>query len=281
MEITSRHAILLDLIRRQEQFKLRRLRPLDPKVTQYIEEGKPFVAVTDDGVLCLLCGKHLKQASTHCCTRHGLPGYHGMRQSERLALYGLTAGQRLASLAYLGDAHAREVAKTGLLGVYRFPLGIKWAAKGKRVPLPCSDKQLQHSQNVGAATLRQEAKNRHRDAAIQRNCSVCGKGFPCRRGDRRMTCDEVCRSRGISLALIRHYQNDTRAFRKGETVCACSFCGKPFPRKRLLRPGAKTFCSSKCRGNAGSHRVIEFNRQSSREQRVEVMGERADGRNDH
>jgi len=192
--MTERHRILLDLIRRQEQFKLRVRRPLDPKVMKYIEEGKPFAVITDDGVLCLLCGKHLQQAASHFSRRHGLPLSPGVPRHERLILYGLKQGDRLASLEFRQDCRNLQVAKirADLVPLFTSSERPSGRPRGKVPFPPTSDRQrAAHLKNIIAA-FRESARLRHARAIINAICPNCAQNFSFVRSRGRKYCSLRC-----------------------------------------------------------------------------------------
>jgi hypothetical protein len=175
--MTERHRILLDLIRRQEQFKLRVRRPLDPKVMKYIEEGKPFVAIDDDGLLCLLCGKHLLVAGSHFSVRHGIP--RAMNHHERAMLYGLVQGARLISLPLQERLREAQLARVStlfsLVSFMKSRQQTEFRIRGKAVA-PMSEKQLmtwRKGSAAGRAGRNRYSAEKHRAAMRTIACSEC------------------------------------------------------------------------------------------------------------
>ena len=229
--MTERHRILLDLIRRQEQFKLRVRRPLDPKVMKYIEEGKPFAAADQGGVLCFLCGKHFEVAGTHFSRRHGLPVFRGIPREERLVLYGFPQGVRLASLAYRNGHVENGNRQAWRLEAYR---SLRPNLRGRKSLAPRSDKQLDAIARLGI--MRRVRSLRYV------KCLQCQKVFSLHAGDlhkgRTKFCSRIC----AAIALSRQIKTQ------------CQFCQKIFTIKpSKLNYGRGKYCSHECADRARSH----------------------------
>jgi len=60
--------------------------------------NKQIILVDDDGVTCLLCKRHFIALAGHMQAKHGYPAH--LTGIERLALYGLPEGARLAAKDY-------------------------------------------------------------------------------------------------------------------------------------------------------------------------------------
>jgi hypothetical protein len=66
----------------------------------YLAGGGPLLAqVDDEHVVCLICHRTLRQASTHFSSTHGLPLHKGMGHLERQAIYRMPMGSRMVSPA--------------------------------------------------------------------------------------------------------------------------------------------------------------------------------------
>jgi len=254
-KMTERHRILLDLIRRQEQFKLRVRRPLDPKVMKYIEEGKPFVAINDDGVLCLLCGKHFTTIGSHFSARHGIPS--GRSHTERQLLYGLVQAARLASLAV--RKNLRDLALMGIIARDKFTKGQRAGSPPKKCLVPQSDRQIEnHSAQATLVRLAMLRAARTERTKRHKVCSVCGKGFDFRAGLHQKLCSRRCGR--ISLNLPKVSEN-------------CISCGTEFSHKRFHR---RKFCSRHCaRVYVMQQRLKNMTAEDREQMKAKMAGMRA------
>lgn len=230
------------------------------RVEQSLIAESEIVAVYDDGIVCKLCKpyKFLSQAGTHFKSVHGLPLRKKMPHCERLKIYGLPAGTRLAS--------------RGLRDVYQKNASVARFGEKRRLP---PQKQFSAAKILGASKAQREsfdkikhigAQFKKADAVRFARCKNCGKEFQYVRWTDKKMCSQAC-SRSwviknvlscpsVRAASAKTFSNlrkkrywSSRPPEKYRTTRQCIVCGKDFSFINSRNRGLKNpnrFCSFSC-----------------------------------
>ena len=157
------------------------------RVKKFLTSGIPIIEIKEDSIVCNICGKEMKQASTHFRRTHCMTTLRkGLTHTERQIIYHTTQGTRMVSDKLLGfyKQAAKDRNAVASLGDRRFgkvmfvPYKHPWPQRSDKQQAvsraPRSDKQKETMRAL-IGTPRHGGVVRRERARTVSPCVVCGK----------------------------------------------------------------------------------------------------------
>lgn len=166
----------------------------------------PVMELTEEGIRCNLCDRVLKVVGTHITRTHGLDVGHKMSILERLFMYGLPMGYRLATpeMRQFWREHCMRLHQRGILSD-----GIPEGQSGEGIMTERARKYYPHVRKSQAQidsfvenAMLEGNYSVHVNAWETVKCSGCGEDFQKRKGQKsRRYCTIECyvKSRAVEL----------------------------------------------------------------------------------
>lgn len=217
-----------------------------------ISMGEAIVDLRDDGVVCLICKRHLECSGTHFTRIHGLDTTQESTFTERQAAYGLPQGSRLESLR-LREMKSRRAIESG----FASRGGERNAGKKPnldRRPMATTKRSaahlaVMHKFIAGGQKHCREVRGYHAAPRTQvslRHCPTCGRDFFRSIYNDARFCSMKCRPRNEKvIEMLRGYTQRAHSEAQAAKTRSCEHCGTVFIPARKKSAGVR-FCSSRC-----------------------------------
>lgn len=221
-----------------------------------------IVEIHEDHIKCLLCGKEMLQVGSHFKARHNFPVRSRMPHSERLALYGLPKGTRLAVRSLrkkMSDSSIKRNAGS-ILKPYALPKGTQLGREQNKYGCRPASPAALAVLDALRGTPRHGAAVKKLIAKRIAKCEGCGEQFTHLAHQQRRYCSRKCANDhiqpGLSAPVVRaravetfkrtrqEHPWSTRPPEKWRTIKTCEACGGTF--SVINSKANKKFCSQQC-----------------------------------